>query len=125
MHSRMWRVMVAMLMALMVIGAISVSLNVMTVRAATNHRSVWLQPDRSPAATPYTYTTVITVTSGRDIDTNLGTTCSTSPCTLRRAIVQARNATAGQRPVLIRFNIPTTETQSYSSTLGIGHIYFL
>ncbi len=40
MHSRMWRVMVAMLMALMVIGAISVSLNVMTVRAATNNRSV-------------------------------------------------------------------------------------
>ncbi|CAG0937566.1 hypothetical protein TFLX_06507 [Thermoflexales bacterium] len=77
------------------------------------------------AAPAYTYTTVITVTSGRDIDTSLSTTCSTSPCTLRRAIVQARNVAAGQRPVLIRFNIPTTETQSYSSTLGIWHIYLL
>jgi hypothetical protein len=77
------------------------------------------------AAPAYTYTTVITVTSGRDIDTSMSTTCSTSPCTLRRAIVQARNVTAGQRPVLIRFNIPTTETQSYSSTLGIWHIYLL
>jgi hypothetical protein len=74
----------------------------------------------SPAQTAYTYTTVITVTSGRDLDTSKSTTCSTSPCTLRRAIVQARNAV---KPVLIRFDIPTTETQSYSSTLGIWHIY--
>ena len=79
---------------------------------------------RSIAAAPaYTFTTVITVTSGRDMDTSMSTTCSTSPCTLRRAIVQARNVPVGQRPVLIRFNIPTTETQSYSSTLGIWHIY--
>jgi hypothetical protein len=77
------------------------------------------------AAPAYTYTTVITVTSGRDIDTSMSTTCSTSPCTLRRAIVQARNVTAGQRPVLIKFNIPITETQSYSSPLGIWHIYLL
>jgi hypothetical protein len=82
--------------------------------------------ERSPivAAPTYTYTTIITVTSGTDPDTSMSTTCSASPCTLRRAIVQARNLTAGQRPVLIRFNIPTTETQSYSSTLGIWHIYF-
>jgi hypothetical protein len=79
--------------------------------------------DRGIAQATYTYTTVITITSGRDLDTSKSTTCSTSPCTLRRAIVQARNVTAGQRPVLIRFNIPTTETQSYSSTLGIWHIY--
>jgi hypothetical protein len=79
----------------------------------------------SPAQPAYTYTTVITVTSGRDLDTSKSTTCSASPCTLRRAIVQARNVSAAQRPVLIRFNIPTTETQSYSSTLGIWHIYLL
>ena len=82
--------------------------------------------ERSPivSAPAYTYTTIITVNSGTDPDTSLSTTCSTSPCTLRRAIVQARNLTAGQRPVLIKFNIPTTETQSYSSTLGIWHIRF-
>lgn len=84
------------------------------------------RPDEPLIAAPaYTYTTVITVTSGRDLDTSMSTTCSTSPCTLRRAIVQARNVSVGQRPVLIRFNIPTTETQSYSSTLGIWHIYLL
>ncbi len=83
--------------------------------------------ERGPSVTgpAYTFNTVITVTSGRDLDTSQSTTCSTTPCTLRRAIVQARNVTAGQRPVLIKFNIPTTETQSYSSTLGIWHIYLL
>lgn len=84
-----------------------------------------IEPSPIVAAPTYTFTTVITVTSGRDIDTSKSTTCATSPCTLRRAIVQARNLTVGQRPVLIRFNIPTTETQSYSSTLGIWHIYLL
>ncbi len=125
MQSRWMRVMAVMLMALGVTGAIGVSLNVTTARAAAAQPIGLPQPDRSLAATAYTYTTVITVTSGRDLDTSMSTTCSTSPCTLRRAIVQARNATAGQRPVLIRFNIPTTETQSYSSTLGIWHIYLL
>ena len=87
--------------------------------------------DRGIAQATYTYTTVITVTSGTDPTTSQSTTCYTdppgaagppaSPCTLRRAIVEAR-AVSG-RPVLISFNIPTTETQSYSSTLGIWHIY--
>jgi hypothetical protein len=118
--------MVAMLMALMVIGALSVSLTTQMARAAAANSIGFPQPDRSiAAATEYTYTTVITVNSGTDPDTSMSTTCSTSPCTLRRAIVQARNVTAGQRPVLIRFNIPTTETQSYSSTLGVWHIRFL
>lgn len=125
MQSRWMRVMVAMLMALMVIGAMSAGVSAQSARAAAN--SIGLpQPDRLiPASPVYTYTTVITVTSGTDPDTSMSTTCSTSPCTLRRAVVQARNVTAGQRPVLIRFNIPTTETQSYSSTLGVWHIRFL
>jgi hypothetical protein len=90
---------------------------------AANPIAVTIEYTPIVAAPTYTYTTVVTVTSGRDLDTSQSTTCSTSPCTLRRAIVQARNVTAGQRPVLIKFNIPTTETQSYSSTLGIWHIY--
>lgn len=80
----------------------------------------------SPARLAYTYTTAITVTSGQDFNTSQSETCLTqTPCTLRRAIVQARNVSAEQRPVLIRFNIPVTETESYSSTLGLWHIRLL
>lgn len=80
----------------------------------------------SPARLAYTYTTAITVTSGQDFNTSQSETCLTqTPCTLRRAIVQARNVSAEQRPVLIRFNIPVTETESCSSTLGLWHIRLL
>jgi hypothetical protein len=108
--------------AIMLVGVLAV---LPAQASAASPNPIGLSPvSRSIAAAPaYTYTTVITVNSGRDLDTSMSTTCSTSPCTLRRAIVQARNVAAGQRPVLIRFNIPTTETQSYSSTLGIWHIY--
>jgi parallel beta-helix repeat protein len=111
---------------------LSVGLSAQSARGAAPNPIGPQPPDRSIAAAAYTYTTAITVTSGRDIDTSQSTTCYTdppgtagppaSPCTLRRAIVEAR-AVSG-RPVLISFNIPTTETQSYSSTLGIWHIYF-
>lgn len=113
-----------MIAALALVGLLAV----LPVQAQAAHASP-IGPaavSRSITAAPaYTYTTVITVTSGRDLDTSMSTTCSATPCTLRRAIVQARNIAAGQRPVLIRFNIPTTETQSYSSTLGVWHIYLL
>jgi len=64
--------------------------------------------------------TVITVDSGTDPTTSKSETCvSTTPCTLRRAIVQARALGAAQRPVLIQFNIPATPAEGYNSTLGI------
>ena len=65
--------------------------------------------------------TVITVTSGLDLDTSDSTTCATSPCTLRRAVIQARNAT---KPVLITFNIPATADEGYDSTLNLWKIQF-
>jgi hypothetical protein len=79
--------------------------------------------ERSPivAAPAYTYTTIITVTSGTDPDQSDGITCSTSPCTLRRAVIQARSAV---KPVLIRFNIPATVGEGYNSTLQIWKIQF-
>ncbi|MDY7080776.1 MAG: hypothetical protein SXV54_28165, partial [Chloroflexota bacterium] len=68
----------------------------------------------------YTYSAVITVTSTSDPDTNQSYTCYSgsspqSPCTLRRAIVEASN-TSTDRPVLIKFNIPTTDTGYITST---------
>ena len=115
---------IALIMLLSILTAVTWAESPTPDRATASIESA-IESNLIVAAPTYTYTTVITVTSGRDLDTSLGTTCSTSPCTLRRAIVQARNTSAAQRPVLIRFNIPTTETQSYSSTLGIWHIYLL
>ena len=69
------------------------------------------------------YVTTITVTSTTDPDTSNSTTCSTSPCTLRRAVIQARNLSAAQKPALIAFNIPTSDS-GYNATLNIWKIQF-
>ncbi len=50
----------------------------------------------------------ITVTTTEDLDTSLSATCADNPgdpCTLRRAIVQAREST--NKPVTIAFDLPT------------------
>jgi hypothetical protein len=74
-----------------------------------------------PQTTPVT---TITVNSGTDPDTSNSTTCTTSPCTLRRAVIQARNLPANQKPVLIAFNIPAQAEEGYNSTLNIWRIQF-
>jgi hypothetical protein len=68
--------------------------------------------------------TTIVVNSGKDLDTSDGTTCATQPCTLRRAVIQARNLPSNQKPVLISFNIPATAEEGYNSTLKIWKIQF-
>jgi parallel beta-helix repeat protein len=71
-----------------------------------------------------TYVTTITVTSTTDPDTSDSRTCLTySPCTLRRAVIQARSLSAAQKPVLIAFNIPTSDP-GYNATLEIWKIQF-
>ncbi len=70
--------------------------------------------------------TTITVDSGTDPDNSKSKTCvSDTPCTLRRAIVQARLLSAGERPVLIEFNIPADPAEGYVSSLGIWKIEIL
>jgi len=70
---------------------------------------------------PVPYATTITVNSTADPDTSDSRTCLTdTPCTLRRAVIQARNA---QKPVLIAFDIPTSDT-GYNATLQIWRIQF-
>ena len=55
--------------------------------------------------------TEIIVTTSQDINTSKSETCvSHTPCTLRRAIVQARALSAGDRPILISFDIPTSDS---------------
>jgi hypothetical protein len=64
----------------------------------------------SDTATPHDITPAaetIVVTSTTDPDTSDSTTCATTPCTLRRAIVQARNSS--NKPVTIEFDLPTSD----------------
>ncbi len=69
--------------------------------------------------------TTITVTSGTDPDTSNSTTClPATPCTLRRAVIQARNLPANQRPVLIAFDIPQDANEGYDAALQIWKIQF-
>ena len=77
-------------------------------------------------AAPYTTPiTTITVNSGTDPDTSDSRTCITyTPCTLRRAVIQARNLPANEKPVLIAFDIPATVEEGYNSTLQIWKIQF-
>ncbi len=82
-----------------------------------------------PAVAPVT---TITVTSGTDPDDSSSKTCytdppgpagpPTSPCTLRRAIVEASALLAAARPILIRFNIPADPAHGYVAALGIWKI---
>jgi len=58
----------------------------------------------------------ITVTTTEDLDTSLSATCVDNPgdpCTLRRAIVQAREST--NKPVTIAFDLPTSDN-GYDNT---------
>lgn len=67
--------------------------------------------------------TTITVDSGTDPDNSKSTTClSAAPCTLRRAIVQARALMPEERPVLIAFNIPATAVEGYDSALQVWEL---
>ncbi|MCX6030271.1 MAG: right-handed parallel beta-helix repeat-containing protein [Chloroflexi bacterium] len=89
-------------------------------------------PVARPASVATIPTTVITVTSGTDPDDSQSKTCytdpagpagpPTAPCTLRRAIVEANNLSAGARPILIKFNIPQDPAHGYVAALGIWKI---
>jgi hypothetical protein len=87
------------------------------------------------ARATYTPTTIITVTNGADLDTSSSYTCYSDPfgapapapdgiCTLRRAIVEASALGAGERPILIKFNIPDTD-DSYDGVLDVWKIKLL
>ncbi len=82
--------------------------------------SVTQAEPQAPAAT------VIVVDSGKDINTSKSETCATdTPCTLRRAIIQASKLPGGSRPVTIKFNIPKDAAEGYKSALGIWELEIL
>lgn len=81
-----------------------------------------LMVDR-PSITP---ATIITVTSGIDLDNSKSKTCASEPvCTLRRAIVQSRGLSGGQLPVLISFDIPKDPAEGYDAALDAWELAIL
>ncbi len=67
----------------------------------------------SRSATAVTFVTTLTVNTTEDVENSLSKTCSSATdgkCTFRRAIVEASGLSPTDRPVLIQFNIPTTDT---------------
>jgi hypothetical protein len=75
-----------------------------------------IEPRPVPPLPSPTYTMSVTVNSTDDPSASKSETCIThSPCTLRRAINQVNNDTTA-RPALIRFNIPTTDTNYITAT---------
>ena len=75
------------------------------------------QASTGPAAP---FATTIIVDSTLDPDQSDSTTCSTAPCTLRRAVIQARGAV---KPVQIAFDIPISDP-GYNGSLNIWKIQF-
>ncbi len=86
------------------------------------------EPTYAPKPTaPTTYITIITVNSASDPDDSKSYSCNgvptkpaRTPCTLRRALVEAdalMDDDPSTRPILIRFDIPTTDPQ-YDASLG-------
>ncbi len=74
---------------------------------------------RVTAQAALAYTTVITINTTEDTSSDSGTaTCyydgsiyfSTSRCSFRRALVEAKARPSADRPILLAFNIPVTDT---------------
>ena len=80
-----------------------------------------VQPAQATPVQNAIFATTITVNSGTDPDESQSKTCLTdTPCTLRRAIVQARLATS--RPVRINFNIPAEAAHGYDAAQQLWRI---
>ena len=122
MHRRTWQITLIFVFVLL-LGSLSVML---AQEIAAAHDPTHAAPEVAPsrgalaARAAYTPTTTITVDSAADPDDSLSTTCdgtysggySPAPdglCTLRRAIVEAGAMDSASRPILIAFDIPTTD----------------
>lgn len=73
--------------------------------------------ERGDAEPQQPFATTITVNTIEDVSFSMSETCAAFPaqCTLRRAIVQARALAPAQRPVLIAFNLPASQSDNPAS----------
>jgi hypothetical protein len=122
MNQKLWPIITISFLALLLFGAVIVSAQEPVRRAPVDVATGGAPQGRASAA-PTDYTTVITVTSGTDPDDSMSRTCTSyPPCTLRRAIVEARLLDASELPVLISFDIPQDPAEGYDSDLQIWEI---
>ncbi len=133
MNRRFWQMVLATLLAFVACGAVVVAAQEVeltsTIAPATGCDAS-SRVSRYIIATdvPFTPTTIITVTSAADPDDSADYSCNgvptkpgRTPCTLRRAIVEAdalMKDDPDTRPILIRFDIPITDTQ-YDTASGV------
>jgi subtilisin family serine protease len=123
MKRKIWQIMSALLLLL---GMVAVAVAddgttpelVEAVELQTSREESHL-PNRTTAPAAPAYTTVITVTTTEDTSGDAQTaTCnypggiyfSTDSCSFRRALVEAMARPPADRPILIAFNIPVTDT---------------
>jgi hypothetical protein len=126
MKNKFWHTILITFLTLLLFGAVVVAAKEL---APQNDIGAQISPDDNAeshtiaARAAYTYTTVITVTSGTDPNDSKSQTCTANPpCTLRRAIVEARTASPSELPVLIRFDIPQNPAEGYDSGQQIWEI---
>ncbi|MFZ6030078.1 MAG: hypothetical protein ACOYYS_20370 [Chloroflexota bacterium] len=106
-------------------AAAGLLLALLLLLAGTGRSQAAATPPQRPAGVLAAPVSVITVTSGTDPDTSNSSTClSASPCTLRRAVIQARNLPVIQKPVLIAFDIPADAAEGYVAARQIWKIQF-
>jgi len=101
-----WQILIVVSLALALYGGAVTLAQGMGIASPPAERAA-----RAPvgARTAYTYTTAITVTSTGDEGGKSETCTANPPCTLRKAINEARLLANSSRPVLIVFDIPTTD----------------
>lgn len=136
MNRRLWQIVLAGVITLLALSTITVAAKVPT--PGNEVSPSWISGNRKAVATagldtPIVYNTVITVTSSGDPDDKSGRVCYRndiptkvvySPCTLRRALVEASALSyyePSAEPILIKFNIPTSD-DGYDSVLGVWTI---
>jgi parallel beta-helix repeat protein len=110
----------ALLGVIMIFGILG--LPRISVIAAEQHSETY--ENSAPAGILAEPATIITVTSGTDPDDSKSKTCytgssATTPCTLRRAIIESR---ISPKPVLIKFEIPENSSEGYDSQLDFWKI---
>ena len=133
MNRRFWQMVLATLLAFVACGAVVVAAQEVELTSAMTPATGCDASSRVSGyiiATdvPFTPTTIITVTSAADPDDSADYSCNgvptkpgRTPCTLRRAIVEAdalMKDDPDTRPILIRFDIPITDTQ-YDTASGV------
>ncbi|MBN2393019.1 MAG: hypothetical protein JXR84_19980 [Anaerolineae bacterium] len=128
MYRRLWMIVLSLLGALLLTGGVLAMASPTTAGYSAGRGSSALTPRTLSADIPFTPTTIITVTSAADPDDSAGYSCygvptkpPLSPCTLRRALVEAdalMDDDPNTRPILIKFDIPVTDTQ-YDAVMGV------